>query len=118
VVEVLSAALQDGSYLKALGGFDKDGKKIPYPLGHFFLAIDIEHFVPMAVFKGIAGAIMRDLRNAEKAPGAERIYTAGEKEFEARKYRMEHGCPVPPALQKVMTDCRERWNLDFTYPWD
>ena len=118
VVEVLSAALQDGSYLKALGGFDKDGKKIPYPLGHFFLAIDIEHFVPMAVFKGIAGAIMRDLRNAEKAPGAERIYTAGEKEFEARNYRMEHGCPVPVALQKVMTECRERWNMDFEYPWD
>lgn len=118
VVEVLSAALQDGSYMKDLGGFDEDGKKIPYPLGHFFLAIDIEHFVPMAVFKGIAGAIMRDLRNSEKAPGAERIYTAGEKEYEARKYRMEHGCPVPPALQKVMNDCRERWNLELEYPWD
>jgi LDH2 family malate/lactate/ureidoglycolate dehydrogenase len=118
VVEVLSSALQDGAYLKDLGGFDKDGKKIPYPLGHFFLAIDIEHFVPMAVFKGIAGAIMRDLRNSQKAPGAERIYTAGEKEFEARKYRMEHGCPVPPALQKVMNDCRERWNMDLEYPWD
>ena len=118
VVEVLSSALQDGSYLKDLGGFDAEGNKIPYPLGHFFLAIDIEHFVPMAVFKGIAGAIMRDLRNSEKAPGAERIYTAGEKEFEARKYRMEHGCLVPPALQKVMSDCRERWNMDFEYPWD
>lgn len=118
VVEVLSAALQDGSYLKALNGFDADGNKIPYPLGHFFIAIDIEHFVPMTVFKRIAGAIMRDLRASEKAPGEERIYTAGEKEYEARKYRMEHGCPVPPVLQKVMTDCRERWNLDFQYPWD
>jgi L-2-hydroxycarboxylate dehydrogenase (NAD+) len=118
VVEVLSAALQDGSYLKALGGFDKDGNKIPYPLGHFFIAIDIEHFVPISVFKAIAGAIMRDLRNSEKAPGETRIWTAGEKEHFARQYRMEHGCPVPKALQKVMTDCRERWNLNFTYPWD
>ena len=118
VVEVLSAALQEGSYLKALNGFDEDGKKIPYPLGHFFIAIDIEHFVPLAVFKAIAGAIMRDLRNSELAPGEERIWTAGEKEHFARKYRMENGCPVPEALQNVMTEYRERFGLDFEYPWD
>ena len=118
VVEVLCAALQNGSYLKALGGFDENGNKIPYPLGHFFMAIDIEHFVPLSVFKAIAGAIMRDLRASEVAPGAERIYTAGEKEHEARLFRMEHGCPVPEALQNVMNTCRERWNLDFQYPWD
>ena len=118
VVEVLSAALQDGAYLKALSGFDANGKMIPYPLGHFFIAIDIEHFVPIAVFKRIAGAIMKDLRNSEKAPGSDRIYTAGEKEYLARKYRMEHGCPVPPTLQEVLTECRERWDLDFEFPWD
>jgi LDH2 family malate/lactate/ureidoglycolate dehydrogenase len=118
VVEVLSAALQDGSYLKALNGFDSTGKKIPYPLGHFFIAIDIAHFVPLSLFKRIAGSIMRDLRNSEKAPGAERIYTAGEKEYEARMYRMKHGCPVPPVLQKEMNDYRKRWNLNFKYPWD
>ncbi len=118
VVEVLSAALQDGSYLKSLSGFDADGNMIPYPLGHFFIAIDIEHFVPISTFKRIAGSIMRDLRRSEKAPGAERIYTAGEKEFLARKYRMEHGCPVPPSLQKELTQCRSRWNLDVEFPWD
>lgn len=118
VVEVLSAALQDGSYLKALNGFDADGNKIPYPLGHFFLAIDIEHFVPTAIFKAIAGAIMRDLRNSEKAPGETRIWTAGEKEHYIRQFRMEKGCPVPEALQKVMTEYRDRFELDFTYPWD
>ena len=45
VVEVLSAALQDGAFLKALNGFDDNGKKIPYPLGHFFIAINIENFM-------------------------------------------------------------------------
>src|SRR3989339_436267 len=33
VVEILSAALQQGAYMKALLGVDKNGKKIPYPLG-------------------------------------------------------------------------------------
>ena len=118
VVEILSAALQNGSYLKALNGFDKDGNKIPYPLGHFFIAVDIEHFISLNIFKSIAGSILRDLRNSAKAPGEDRIFTAGEKEWEARKFRMKHGCPVPSALQEVMNQLRDRWNLDYKYPWD
>ena len=38
VVEVLSAALQAGSYLKLLNGTDAEGRKQPYHLGHFFLS--------------------------------------------------------------------------------
>ena len=36
VVEVLSAALQGGSYLKALNGFDEEGNRIPYPAWTLF----------------------------------------------------------------------------------
>lgn len=118
VVEVLSAALQGGAFLKALNGFDSDGKPIPYPLGHFFIAIDTQAFLGLDVFKKIAGSIMRELRNSEVAPGAERIYTAGEKEWIAWNYRKEHGCPVPPALQKQMTELRNRWQLSYTFPWE
>ncbi len=82
------------------------------------MAIDINAFIDPAEFKKTTGDILRDLRNSKVAPGCERIYTAGEKEFEARKYRTEHGCPVPPTLQKVMSEYRDRWNLDFVYPWD
>jgi len=118
VVEVLSAALQDGSYLKALGGVDKDGRKIPYPLGHFFLAINIESFISPSLFRQISGAIMRDLRESKKALGEGRIYTAGEKEYEARIYRQKHGCPVPKALQSVITDFKKRWHLKLDFPWE
>ncbi len=118
VVEVLSAALQDGAFLKTLNGFDAEGNRIPYPLGHFFIAINIENFMGVEVFKRIAGAIMRDLRNSEKAPDAERIYTAGEKEWVAWQYRKDHGCPVPVALQKQMTEIRDRFKMDYVFTWD
>ena len=49
VVEILSAALQQGAFLKMLNGTDKNGKKIPYPLGHFFIAIDVAHFTPLPI---------------------------------------------------------------------
>lgn len=118
IVEVLSAALQGGAFLKALNGFDEEGNRIPYPLGHFFIAINIENFLGLEVFKTIAGSIMRDLRNAKKAPGAERIYTAGEKEWVAWQYRKDHGCPVPVALQKQMIEIRDRFEMNYVFPWD
>jgi len=116
VVEILSAALQDGAWMKALNGFDEDGKAIPYPLGHFFIAIDPAHFMGLETFKRIAGTICRQLRASEKAPGADYIFTPGEKEFLAYQFRKEHGCPVPPSLQKVMVELRDRFGMD--YSWD
>lgn len=118
VVEVLSAALQNGAFLKALNGTDEQGNKISYPLGHFFIAINIENFMGLAVFKRIAGSIMRELRNSKKSPGEERIYTAGEKEWLAWQYRKEHGCPVPVALQKQMCQIRDRFKMNYVFPWD
>ncbi|MBI9104808.1 MAG: Ldh family oxidoreductase [Spirochaetales bacterium] len=118
VVEILSAALQNGSYLKDLNGFDADGKKIPILLGHFFIAINPKMFMGKELFKSVAGAICRDLRNSEVAPGEERIYTAGEKEWLAWQYRKEHGCPVPEVLQKQMIELRDRYGLDYKFDFE
>lgn len=118
VVEILCAALQDGSFLKQLNGFDENGNKIPYPLGHFFIAIDPARFMGVSIFKKITGAILRDLRNSKKAPGEQRIYTAGEKEYLAWQYRKEHGCPVPPSLQKVMINLRDYYKMDYRFDFE
>ena len=72
VVEILSAALQSGLFLKALDGKDEEGKIRPYHLGHFFIAIDTEAFMGAEAFKKTCGDILRDLRGSEKAPGQER----------------------------------------------
>ncbi len=117
-VEILSAALQDGACLKQLNGFE-DGRPVPYRLGHFFVAIDIEHFVPLGVFKGIAGSITRALRASEKAPGAARIYTAWEKEHETFLARSRTGVPIDPALAGEMDAMRRELGLSaHAFPWD
>ena len=118
VVEVLSAALQDGPYLKMLNGFDEEGRKVPIPIGHFFMAIDIEEFLPLERFKTISGNIMRDLRASRKAPGEDHIFTAGEKEHLAWQIRKVRGCPVPAALRKDMETLRTWYALPYVFPWD
>lgn len=119
VVEILSSALQAGSYLKMLTGLDAEGHKTPYPLGHFFLAIDTEAFMGAETFKRTAGNILRELRASEKAPGRDRIYTAGEKEHEVWMFRRDRGVPVGEAVQKEFLGLRDRFGLtEFRFPFE
>lgn len=111
VVEILSAALQGGSYLKMLTGF-RDGKKVPYCLGHFFIAIDVSAFTELDEFKKTTGDILRELRNSKKAKGHDRIYTAGEKEYETWLYRKDKGVPVNSQTLNELIAVRDELGLE------
>lgn len=118
VVEILSAALQAGTFLKALNGVDKDGNKTPYHLGHFFIAIDINAFIDVEDFKKTTGDILRELRASTKAQGEDRIYTAGEKEYLAYLERSKNGIPMNEAVRKSLTDARNDLKVDFKFVWE
>lgn len=118
VVEILCAALQNGDYLKSLNDTDIKGNPKPSRLGHFFIAINIENFIDINIFKSIVGNILRELRASKKAEGETRIFTAGEKEYLAREYRLKHGCPVPVSLQKQITEIRDKFSLNYKFEWD
>ncbi|HOX44364.1 MAG TPA: Ldh family oxidoreductase [Myxococcota bacterium] len=118
VVEMLCAALQQGAFMKGLLGFE-GGKPVPYKLGHFFLAIDVEAFCPLQDFKRLTGEICRQLRASKKAPGATRIYTAGEKEHLVWLERKDKGAPVNGALRKHIDVMRQECKLGgHRFPWD
>ena len=118
VVEILSAALQGGIFLKALTGYDKYGKKQPYHLGHFFIAINVDSFIEVNEFKKTTGEILRQLRNSEKMPGAERIFTAGEKEYIAWEGRKNKGAPLNKVLREQLIELRDRFSLDYKFDFE
>jgi LDH2 family malate/lactate/ureidoglycolate dehydrogenase len=111
VVEILSASLCGGMFMKDLLGFAQDGSRRPYMLGHFFLAIDIEHFVPLAVSRRITGQIMRALQSADRAAGQDRIYVAGEKEHEMEAVVPERGVPVNRNLRRELQTMRDELGI-------
>ncbi len=115
VVEILSAALQQGAYLKMLMGIE-NGKKVPYPLGHFFIAIDINAFTEPADFRKTAGNILRDLRASRKMPGQKRIYTAGEKEHDTWMLRKDKGVPFNDALFDEFAGMCKNYGLENYLP--
>jgi LDH2 family malate/lactate/ureidoglycolate dehydrogenase len=118
VVEILSSALQGGIFLKALSGYDSEGKKQPYHLGHFFIVINIESFIEPEEFKKTTGEILRQLRNSEKMPKADKIYTAGEKEYIAWKERKHKGAPLNRVLREQLVELRDRFSLDYKFDFE
>ena len=118
-VELLTSVLSDGYYGKALNGVDENGQKCSPRLGHFFIAIDTNHFMGEDVCRRKAGEILRTIRASRKAPGEERIYTAGEKEYEIRQARKD-GVPINESVQQELSAIRAELNLTakYAFPWD
>ncbi|MBQ5772748.1 MAG: Ldh family oxidoreductase [Clostridia bacterium] len=118
-VEFLSAALSDGYYGKQLNGVDENGEKCAPRLGHFFIAIDTDHFMGEAACRKKAGDIIREIRASRRMPGAERIWTAGEKEYEIRLARKD-GVPIYDSVQAELNQLRAECGLEgkYRFPWD
>ena len=120
VVEILSASLTQGTFLKELLGLSKDRKMEPNHLGHFFIAIDISEFTELEKFKETTSEILRQLRASKKAPGQDRIYTAGEKEYITMLERKDKGLPAIEPLQRMIRELMELENLnpaDYDFPF-
>ncbi len=117
MVEIFSSLFAGGAFGQALSGLNEDGKAIPHQLGHFFIAIDISHFIAVEEFKKLAGDLVRSMRTAQKLPGEKRIYTAGEKEFENEKRIPIDGVPLNTVMQKTLRTMADALRLDVQFPF-
>ena len=76
-----------------------------------FRSCDIEDF------KHHVGEISRQLRASKKAPGAQRIYTPGEKEHEVWLYRKDKGVPFNDPLKASFKAVKDRCKLSHALPF-
>jgi LDH2 family malate/lactate/ureidoglycolate dehydrogenase len=76
------------------------------------MAIDVGSFIESETFKKISGNICRELRSSKKAPGRDRIYTAGEKEYEMEKIRRKEGIPINRSIQQDISTMKKGLRLD------
>ena len=90
-----------GVMVEALTGVLAQGMTSPEMCGahgdhtcHFFMAFDPAMFGDPADIKARMSLYMKRLRESERIPGCDRIYTAGEKAFEAMEKRLADGIPV------------------------
>jgi LDH2 family malate/lactate/ureidoglycolate dehydrogenase len=75
-----------------LRGFDRVTR------GYLFVALDVDHFVPIADFRADVDRLVRDIHASEPAEGVEHVMVPGELEHRRRAERLEQGIPLAPAL--------------------
>jgi L-2-hydroxycarboxylate dehydrogenase (NAD+) len=115
MVEILSAVLPGAAFLTSVYPKDTSGKALPANLGHFFGAWRLDAFRPPEEFKADIDVLIRELKGADKAEGATRIYVHGEKEYEEAERRTADGIPlgakVEASLKQIASDLGLDYNL-------
>jgi len=114
VNDVLCGVLSGGEFgtgiPKARGGGGT--KKMGYC--HFFMALDVGHFIPVVEFKERVDKLVRMMKISQPAQGQNRIYLPGEIEFETKRQRIKEGIPY----SKANINQLERLAKDLHLPID
>jgi L-2-hydroxycarboxylate dehydrogenase (NAD+) len=83
------------------------------PRGHFFGAIRVDAFRPADEFKQDMDRLIRDLKATPPIDGQERVYVAGEIEFETAKERAANGIPLLDSVLKGLRDVSEQLGIPY-----
>jgi ureidoglycolate dehydrogenase (NAD+) len=93
LVEILTGVLGGGAFGRDVTSWVIGS--LPVNQSHAFIAIDVAAFEPVAEFKQRMDTLIRQIRDAPKARGADRIYLPGEKEWEHREEALARGLDLP-----------------------
>lgn len=107
MVEALTGVLAQGLLSPEMQGAHGDHTS------HFFLAFDPGMFGDPDAIRAQMSRYLRMLRESEKLPGESRIYTPGEKAFEAMQRRMEDGIPVEEKTLAELRAIADELNIEF-----
>jgi LDH2 family malate/lactate/ureidoglycolate dehydrogenase len=83
-------------------------------VGHFLAAIDVGRFRPLESFKADMDDLLRALKSGPPAEGQDRIYVAGEPEWESERRRRRDGIPLAPGLVAQLRRVAEEVGVPFT----
>ena len=114
-VEIFSAVLSGALYANRVYPKNEEEKPLPSGIGHFFGAIRIDAFRPEDEFKRDMDDLIRRLKNAPKAYGAERIYIHGEKESEESERRLKLGIPLNPKVAEELRTIAKQFGISKTF---
>ena len=110
-VEVLSAVLTGAAVTKEVSSWVLDVSD-PTNEGHAFIAIHVGAMMPIEQFKERMDRLIREIREAPKAKGADRIYLPGEMEWERREQALKEGIFLPDHVVLNLEGLAEDVGLD------
>lgn len=115
LVDILTGVLSGGIYGNLAFRNPPDDPKVRNSSSHFFMALRVDAFRPLDEFKASMDDMLSALRNSAKAPGRARIYTHGEKEYEAAAERTRLGIPYHVAFVEQLRALAKEFDVPFAY---
>jgi LDH2 family malate/lactate/ureidoglycolate dehydrogenase len=112
MVEILAGILSGAVYSEAQRQNPREAGRAN--VGHFFGAIDVGRFRPLDAFKADMDAFLTSLKASPRMEGQERIYVAGEPEWECEQQRRAHGIPLAPGLVAQLRGVAIQSGIPFT----
>jgi len=106
LVEVLTGVLGGGPFGNLVRSWVV-GPALPVNQSHCFIAINVEAFEPAAEFKQRMDALIRQIKDAPKAKGSDRIWLPGEKEWEYRAESLAQGIDLPADVRASLRGLAE-----------
>lgn len=103
MLDVLAGVLSGGRFGAGLG---EPGS------GQFFLTLDVERYMPLEQFKARMDELIDQLHACPLAPGAERIYVAGEIEHGLQARRLAEGVPMEETVLAALQQVEEELSAD------
>ncbi len=113
LVDILCGVLSGGAYGDMVDSKGPNGEKQPAEVAHFFMALNIENFVEMEVFKEKMDDFIDRLKESSKAEGASRIFIHGEKEYELFEKHKKEGVPLQEKVYEILKGIGSQRSVAF-----
>ena len=116
IMGILSSMLSGAAYGTELGNI-VDGPTAGRD-GQFVMALNVASFIDVEEFKGRMDAAIRQVHDSRKAPGVDRVWVAGEREYETRAINSEQGIPLNDVTLRDIRVSAEGQGIDTSpYGW-
>lgn len=112
LVDILCGPLTGALFGVSIPRWLAPGRTGPHNIGHFFAAMRVDLFRPVDEFKAEMDRLIRQLRGLPRARGVDRIYVAGEKEWEAEEENRQLGIPLPRPHREALRALAARLGLE------
>ena len=116
MVDVLCGVLSGASFGPFVGKHIQDPNKKAKPQneGHAFLAINIEKFMNISVFKSRIDKYIKIIKSSQKLKGVEEIYYPGEKESRTKIEQTRKGIKLEKVLIDDLIKVGKEYGLDVS----
>ncbi len=113
LIETLSAVLTGAAITRQVLSWTFADASMATGHGAAFIAIDVKAIIGGEAFKERMDRTIREIRNAPKAKGTERIYLPGEMEWERRSRALAEGIELPADVVANLRALAEELQLDW-----